>query len=201
MTPPPPKEGTDARIRGILLAAGYGRRFDADGRRDKLLAPLADGRPVLWHSAHALCATLPGSLAVVRPGSPERVRWLAEAGCEVLQSADAEQGMGSALAHAVRASATAGGWVVALADMPWLPPALIRAVADGIDAPESIVAPTCDGQRGHPVGFGSAWGSRLAALFGDAGARELLQQATIRLISTEERGVLRDIDTPADLAG
>ncbi|WP_051071792.1 NTP transferase domain-containing protein [Azoarcus sp. KH32C] len=187
-------------IRGILLAAGYGRRFDTAGQRDKLLEPLSDGRPVLWHSATALCAALPGSLAVVRPGSPERVRWLVEAGCEVLESTEAEQGMGSALAHAVGASPSASGWVVALADMPWLPPAMIRAVADGIDAPERIVAPVCDGRRGHPVGFGSAWGTRLATLTGDAGARELLRDSSIRLIATEERGVLRDVDTPADLA-
>ena len=39
---------------GILLAAGYGRRFDPEGRQDKLLASMADGRPVLWHSARAL---------------------------------------------------------------------------------------------------------------------------------------------------
>jgi molybdenum cofactor cytidylyltransferase len=187
-------------VRGILLAAGYGRRFDATGQRDKLLEPLADGRPVLWHSAKALCAALPGSVAVVRPGSAERMRWLRDAGCEVLESDAAEQGMGSALAHAVQASISAAGWVVALADMPWLPPALIRSVADAIDAPEGIVAPACDGRRGHPVGFGRGWGARLAALSGDAGARELLRDAVVRLIPTEERGVLRDIDTPADLA-
>lgn len=188
-------------IRGILLAAGYGRRFDASGRQDKLLAPLADGRPVLWHSARTLCAALPGSLAVVRPGHPERERWLIDAGCEVLECVEAELGMGSALAHAVRASATAAGWVVALADMPWLPPSVIAAVAAAIDAPECVVAPSCDGRRGHPVGFGCGWGPRLAALTGDTGARELLHDARIRLIATAERGVLRDVDTPDDLTG
>jgi len=188
-------------IRGILLAAGFGRRFDASGRQDKLLAPLADGRPVLWHSARALCTALPGSLAVVRPGHPERVRWLVEAGCEVLACAEAELGMGSALAQAVQASASAGGWVVALADMPWLPPDVIRAVADAIDAPERVVAPVHAGQRGHPVGFGAGWDSRLAALSGDEGARALLRDATIHLLETDEPGVLRDVDTPADLRG
>lgn len=188
-------------IRGILLAAGYGRRFDPAGRDDKLLAPLADGRPVLWHSAHALCTALPGCLAVVRPGCAERVHWLAEAGCEVLACNEAELGMGSALAHAVRASTTAAGWVVALADMPWLPPSVITAVAAAIDAPECVVAPSCDGRRGHPVGFGRGWGPRLAALTGDTGARELLHDARIRLIATAERGVLRDVDTRDDLTG
>ena len=189
-------------VRGILLAAGYGRRFDTTGRRDKLLEPLADGRPVLWHSATALCAALPGSLAVVRPGSAERVRWLLAAGCEVVECPDAENGMGSALAYAVRASASAGGWVVALADMPWLPAAQIRAVADAIDSPDPLHLPPGarpDGRRGHPVGFGSNWGPRLATLSGDTGARDLLREAAIRLIASDDRGVLRDIDTLSDL--
>lgn len=186
-------------IRGILLAAGYGRRFDASGRQDKLLAPLADGRPVLWHSARTLCAALPGSLAVVRPGHPERERWLIDAGCEVLACNEAELGMGSALAQAVKASASASGWLVALADMPWLPSDVIRAVADAIDAPERVVAPRHAGLRGHPVGFGAGWGNRLAALSGDEGARALLRDATIRLLDTDAQGVLRDVDTPADL--
>lgn len=186
-------------IRGILLAAGYGRRFDASGRQDKLLAPLADGRPVLWHSARALCSALPGSLAVVRPSHPERVRWLIEAGCEVLECNEAELGMGSALAKAAQASASAGGWVVALADMPWLPPDVIRAVADAIDAPARVVAPVHAGRRGHPVGFGTGWGSRLGALSGDEGARVLLRETTVHLLETHDPGVLRDVDTPADL--
>jgi molybdenum cofactor cytidylyltransferase len=187
-------------IRGILLAAGYGRRFDASGRQDKLLAPLPDGRPVLWHSARALCSALPGSLAVIRPGHRARMEWLIEAGCKVLECPDAELGMGSALAKAVQASASARGWVVALADMPWLPSGVIRAVADAIDAPERVVAPVHAGRRGHPVGFGSGWGDQLASLSGDEGARRLLSGATIRLLDTHEPGVLRDVDKPADLS-
>lgn len=186
-------------MRGILLAAGYGRRFDPDGTQDKLLMPLADGRPVLWHAGRALCTTLPAGLAVLRPGQLERAHWLRDAGCEVLESAAAEQGMGSALAAAVAASADADGWVVALADMPWLPVDAVTAVAAAIDHPERVAAAMHDGRRGHPVGFGAAWGSRLMALSGDSGARELLRDVEMLLIDSADPGVLRDVDTPADL--
>lgn len=186
-------------MRGILLAAGYGRRFDPKGVQDKLLAPLADGRPVLWHAARALCTALPASLAVLRPGQAERAYWLRDAGCEVLESAAAEQGMGSALAAAVAASTDADGWVVALADMPWLPAEAVAAVAAAIDHPERVAAPMHDGRRGHPVGFGAAWGAKLMTLAGDSGARELLRDAEILPIDTADPGVLRDVDTPADL--
>lgn len=186
-------------MQGILLAAGYGRRFDPSGRSSKLLAALPDGRSVAWHAARALCAALPESLAVVRPGQDALTTALRDAGCRILESRDAEAGMGSALAHAVRASADADGWLVALADMPWLPLDAIRAVAAAIDRPERIAAAACDGQRGHPVGFGAAHGPALAALRGDSGARELLHTHPVQLIEAGDDGVLRDVDLPEHL--
>jgi molybdenum cofactor cytidylyltransferase len=186
-------------IQGILLAAGYGRRFDPSGRSSKLLAELPDGRSVAWHAAHALCSARPGSIAVIRPGHETLSAELRDAGCCVLVSRDAEAGMGSALAHAVRASAGADGWVVALADMPWLPVEAIRAVAGAIDRPERIAAAAFAGQRGHPVGFGAAHGAALAALQGDSGARDLLRAHPVLLIEAGDDGVLRDLDLPEHL--
>lgn len=187
-------------ISGILLAAGYGRRFDPSGQHDKLLAPLHDGRPVLWHSARAVCAALPGSLAVVRPGQDERTHWLREAGCEVLETAHAKRGQGAALAAAVRERCTASGWVITLADMPWLAPDVIARVVAALDAPAAIAAPFYQGQRGHPVGFGAAWWPQLSVLDADTGARGVLEAGTLTRIDASDAGVLRDIDTPADLA-
>ncbi len=186
-------------MQGILLAAGYGRRFDPSGHSSKLLAALPDGRSVAWHAAHALCATLPGSIAVIRPGHEALAAELRDAGCRVLESHDAEAGMGSALAHAVRDSAAADGWLVALADMPWLPADAIRAVAAAIDRPERIAAAAFAGRRGHPVGFGAAHGAALATLAGDSGARDLLRTHPVLLIEAGDDGVLRDIDLPEHL--
>ena len=184
---------------GILLAAGYGRRFDPGGQRDKLLVLMADGRPVLWHSARALAQALPQCLAVIRPGQHERARWLAEAGCRVLESAAAEAGMGCALAAAVAASEDAAGWVVALGDMPWLETAAIEAVAAALESPCALAAAGYQGQRGHPVGFGRGWGGGLMALDGERGARELLLGQALRLIDWCDDSVLRDVDRPCDL--
>lgn len=188
-------------MRGVLLAAGFGRRYAADTGRDKLLEPLSDGRPLLWHSARTLCAVLPDSLAVIRPGQHERAHWLRLAGCQVLASAEAETGMGSALAAAVTASATASGWVVTLADMPWLPAEVIAAVAAALTRPAALAAARHHGQRGHPVGFGPAWGPQLQALHGDQGARALLAGQVIDWIDCDDDGVLRDVDRAADLHG
>lgn len=184
---------------GILLAAGLGRRFDPAGQRDKLLQPLADGRPLLWHSARHLCAALPGSIAVIRPDQSARRSVLEDAGCTVLVSDAAEEGMGTALAAAVVASCDANGWLVALGDMPWLEPALIREVGTALDRPDVVAAPYHQGRRGHPVAFGRAWGAQLAQLVGDTGARRLLQTADIRCVACATADILRDVDLPADL--
>lgn len=184
---------------GVLLAAGFGRRFDATGTRNKLLQTLPDGRTVAWRSARTLAVALPTTIAVVRPGQDELAAQLRHAGCRVIESAAAEAGMGAALRDAVAATPDARGWVVALADMPWLPIELVRAVALTITAPDTIAAPWRNGQRGHPVGFGAAWREELLKLEGDEGARALLKTQPVTRILTEDDGAFRDVDVPKDL--
>ncbi len=189
-----------SRVQGILLAAGFGSRYDPTGEQDKLLAPMDDGEPVLWHSARALNKALPGALAVVRPGLLARIRVLERTGCRVIECADAAAGMGDALAATVCASARSSAWVVALADMPWVPSSVIRQVAERLGDEHAVVTPVHGGRHGHPVGFGAGWYRRLAALSGDQGARALLSDADVQRIECDNDGVLRDVDTPADLA-
>ncbi|MCZ7563657.1 MAG: nucleotidyltransferase family protein [Burkholderiales bacterium] len=184
---------------GVLLAAGSASRFGAD----KLMHPLPDGTPMALAAARALRAALEPAIAVVRPGSAALERLLRDAGLEVAVCPDAAAGMGHSLAHAVRASAGAAGWVVALADMPFVAPESIRRVAEALAAGAPIVAPSHRGERGHPVGFAARYGAELAALAGDAGAREILRRdrAQVRLVTVDDPGVLRDVDTQADLEG
>lgn len=184
---------------GLLLAAGRGTRFDPRGLENKLLAPLADGTPVAAAAAHRLLASVPRVVAVVRPGAEALAHVLNDAGCDVVFSTDAVRGMGASLAAGVRASGDAEGWIVALADMPWIAPSTIEAIARRLDAGASIVVPVHRGQRGHPVGFGAAHGAALAALDGDVGARSLLASPDVMAIEVDDAGILADIDTHADL--
>lgn len=188
-----------ARIVGILLAGGSATRFGAD----KLLHPLADGTPIAVASARNLIAAVPRVVAVVRPGAAELERVLRAAGAEVTVCQRAAEGMGATLAHAVRATGAADGWVVALADMPFIRPETIRRVAAAIEGGAAIAAPDYRGSRGHPVGFTGTFRAALEHLAGDAGAREIVRgnaSAVVR-VEVDDPGVVRDIDTPADLAG
>jgi molybdenum cofactor cytidylyltransferase len=187
------------RITGVLLAAGRGSRFGGD----KLRARLRDGTPIGVQAARNLASVLPQTVAVVRPDDRELAALLASVGVEVTECAQADRGMGASLAHAVRLHREAEGWLVALADMPLVRPATLRAIVQALQAGALIAAPRCRGRRGNPVGFAAPLGDRLAALDADIGAREILQAEADRIewIDVDDPGVLTDIDTPAELEG
>jgi molybdenum cofactor cytidylyltransferase len=87
--------------------------------------------------------------------------------------------------------------------MPWVRRESIIAVLDQLAAGAAIAAPLLHGRRGHPVGFSARYRSELLALRGDTGARALLAAKAhhIVTVAVDDPGVLRDVDTPADLAG
>jgi molybdenum cofactor cytidylyltransferase len=76
-------------------------------------------------------------------------------------------------------------------------------VAERLAGGAALVAPRYAGERGHPVGFAARFGAALAALSGDAGARDLLraESGALEFVDCDDPGVVRDVDTPADLAG
>jgi molybdenum cofactor cytidylyltransferase len=184
-------------LAGILLAAGSATRFGSA----KLRHPLSDGVSIGAAAATALLQALPNTVAVVQPGDRALIEVFSAFGVKVVENALADEGMGTSLAAGVDATSGAAGWLIALADMPWVQAATITALADRLKNGASIVAPVYEGQRGHPVGFSSRWLQQLLALSGDRGARELLANhpEEVELFNTKDAGVLQDIDFPRDL--
>lgn len=185
---------------GILLAAGRGSRFDPDGVRSKLMAALPDGTPVAAASARAMLAALPRVVAVVADGASPLAALLAQLGCEVTVCANAADGMAASLAHGVRYSQPqAHAWVIGLADMPFVQPSTISALAAALGDGADIAVPVCQSGRGNPVAFSAAHRTSLLALRGDQGARALLRTCAVREVAVVDAGIGRDIDLPSDL--
>jgi molybdenum cofactor cytidylyltransferase len=182
-------------IVGVLLAAGSATRFGGD----KLLAPLADGTSIGVAALRNLAPAVDVVLAVVRPGDHALAAALEAGGARVTVCPQAAEGMGASLAWGVRAAPLAAGWLIALADMPWIQTATIARIVDALRAGASIVAPSWRDSRGHPVGLASRFFGELSALSGDEGAKAILRHHNTTLVATDDAGVLRDIDTPQDL--
>jgi len=191
-----------AKIRGILLAAGSSKRFGSNKLLQALPAGAPEaGTPIGLAAAKHLLDALPESIAVVRPRAQKLGKLLRDAGCNTVVCKNAGEGMGTSLAAGVRAASEADGWVVALADMPFLRPETIRVIAKALSEGAAIAAPSYRGQRGHPVGFARRFLEELSSLHGDSGARTLLDQHPdwVTAHEVEDPGVLRDIDKPSDL--
>jgi len=186
-------------IQALLLAAGAARRFGSD----KLTAELG-GEPLVVRAVRNLLAAGLPVLCVVRDAAgPVAGLVRALPGAEVSHCPYAHLGMGLSLAWGVRVTRSADGWLVALGDMPGVTPGTIRTLAQELDSGASIVAPQYRGRRGHPVGFSRGWLPELLTLAGDRGGRDLIHahHDRLRLIATDDAGILLDVDEPGDLAG
>ena len=139
---------------------------------------------------------------MVKPGPGDRSPALEKEGCRVVVCEQAAEGMGASLACAVRAAGRAEGYLVALADMPFVRTSSIAAVRDALVAGAPLAAPYFRARRGHPVGISGIFFEQLAASGGDEGAKALLRENEKRLVKIPvgDPGILRDIDTPGDLA-
>ena len=183
-------------IIGLLLAAGSASRFGSD----KLRHTLPHGVPIAAQSARHLRGQVARVVAVTR--SPELKEILTKEGCDVVVFEQADEGMGASLACAARAAGRADGYLVALADMPFIRPSTIGAVREALEKGARLAAPYCRGRRGHPVGVAGGFFESLLDLRGDQGAKRLLEENAGQLVKVPvgDPGVLRDIDTPGDLA-
>jgi molybdenum cofactor cytidylyltransferase len=183
---------------GLLLAAGTATRFGSD----KLQHPLPHGVSIAVQAARHLKAEMPRVVAAVRPDAAATARALEAESCEVVICERAAEGMGASLACAARAAGEADGYLVALADMPFVRRSTIAAVREALARGALLAAPYWRSRRGHPVGFAGRLRGELEALGGDEGARRLLEAHAAELVKVPvgDPGAIRDIDQPSDLS-
>lgn len=188
-------------VTGIILAAGVGLRFDPSGQCLKLLARMDDGKTVVRRVCETALSVLDEVLLVCDVHEPLLRRELGDLPLVFVPAPDATRGMGVSLKAGIQASRPSYGYVVLLADMPWVRPSTVAAVAQAVQDGAGIVRPAVNGQTGNPIGFGLAWQQALLTLPDEQGARGLLQanrDQTLFLPLVDE-GILRDVDIPSDL--
>ncbi|EPX2173190.1 nucleotidyltransferase family protein [Serratia marcescens] len=185
----------------VITAAGRGERFiQAGGQGNKLNAGFTDAageRRSLFE--HTLRQALASGLPVQVVTRPDNLPVLAAcAAKQVPVTLLASSGLGDSIAAGVAATPHWQGWLIHLADMPFVGAEVFRQVADALRQ-HAIVRPCYAQQPGHPVGFSALLRKPLCQLRGDNGARELLQGAAVHLLPLEHPGVVQDIDLPSQL--
>ena len=197
----PPAE---AKVAGIILAAGASRRM---GSLNKLLAFVA-GKPLVRHAAEAFVATSLSPIIIVIGYEADKVAAALDGlPVQLVFNPNHVSGQGSSVGAGIAAiDDDVSDVLIGLGDMPLLPCAvidmLIRAHINIDGHVRSITLPTVEGQRGNPVLWGKAFFPELAALKGDLGGRQLLNDhmAAQNLVACDHWSVLRDVDTADALA-
>ena len=180
----------------IVPAAGLGSRFG--GPLHKLEQPF-EGSTVLGTTVrHAIETQLPVLVVTTAPLAPLVGRLLATRDILVLSEAAAARGMGATIAAGVAERSGAPGWLVLPGDMPLVRPGTLLAVAGAL-AQHPVAYAQHRGRRGHPVAFAAELYSELIQLTGEDGARRVMQRYPAHGQDVDDRGVLLDVDTPADL--
>lgn len=145
---------------------------------------------VVRSGSEAFCSAIETALGTTKSAA---IHWLV---CQ-----DATRGMAASLACGVSANRHAAGWLIGLADMPAVPSSAIVGVRNALLDGADLAATSCDGRRGHPVGFAFHYYEELLALQGDSGARRLLERDISNLVQIRigNKGIFTDIDIPSDL--
>lgn len=194
------------RCHAIVLAAGRGKRFDPSGQQFKLNQQLKDGVSVIQRTVESVAQVCSEFHIIARDTSNFDAQFFLQYGANLRVCPQADLGMGHSLAFGVaQLSQACEAVLVVLADMPWLQVSTLRLLRDQIlrdldEGGPTILVPTYQAQRGHPVGFARRHFAELMKLEGDQGARALLKTYAVREMPVDDVGVLRDLDTPADLA-
>lgn len=180
----------------VVLAAGSGSRFG--GSVPKLQQPFGDSTVLGCTVQRAVQSQLPVLVVTTAALAPLLARQLATRDILTLSQGEAAQGIGTSIAAGVAERSGAPGWLLLPGDMPLVHPDSLLAVAGALEQ-HPVTYAQHKGWRGHPQGFAAELYGELIQLRGDEGARRVMHRYPAAGIELADRGVLLDVDTPADL--
>jgi|SRR5690554_701409 molybdenum cofactor cytidylyltransferase len=181
----------------IVLAAGQSTRM---GEENKLLLPFRN-KTILETVVDTLLSVPVEEIVIVTGFEDRQIRdVLASYHVRVAYNPEFAAGMSTSIRRGILAiGPEVDGYMICLADMPGIKASTIKRLLDvfSVQKEPSIVVPTIDGHRGHPVIFHRAFRNQLLQLHGDTGAREVIlnhPEAVVE-VTVDDEGIFQDIDT------
>lgn len=181
---------------GILIAAaGKSTRFqNAGGHGNKLNSSLGTETVFKKTLLNSIKTGLPVHV-VTRPDNQGVITHCLQ--LNVPFSLLDSDGLGETIALGVKDTAHWAGWLIHLADMPYVQSHVFIQVAEKLkDYP--LVRPVHHEKPGHPVGISAKYFQQLINLTGDDGAKSILSSGIIYRIKINDQSVVDDIDYPRD---
>ncbi|SFG47248.1 molybdenum cofactor cytidylyltransferase [Desulfotomaculum arcticum] len=189
------------RIDAIVLAAGLSSRIS----QNKLMLDLS-GRTVLQRTLESIMASNIAGIIVVLGNQKEMIiDTLANYNVKTVYNPDYTMGISSSLkkgiAHLLFLYPETRAAAIFLGDMPFIKVSTINQIIAKYSSSNGlIIAPSCEGQSGHPVLFDKALFDRLLKLTGDIGAKKILKEYSdaTYMVEVDDTGIFTDLDTWQD---
>ncbi len=198
----------DRRVECLIPAAGLGSRLAGVDTLPKPLT-LLNGRPLLLRAIENALAVCSRCVVVTGFRGAEVVEVLGKRpGVTIVRNDHYQQGMITSIAAGLEEVSTP--WCfIAPADMPFLSPAVYRALLAAIPRaevaqPPQAAFPVLDGRRGHPVLVRTVLREQLAPWIQshptEPTMREFLRQFPLVDVPVDTADIFVDLDTPEQIA-
>jgi molybdenum cofactor cytidylyltransferase len=187
-------------LAAVILAAGESRRMGAP----KALVPYR-GSTFVEHLLEVTRHTRVGLTRIVVGAHADAIREkLSSHAAAIVVNQDWAKGQLSSIQTAIRSLPEEGscGMILCPVDHPIVSAALVaRLIAEFDSSGKAIILPTYRERRGHPLIFRASLYPELLAASPEVGAREVVwaHADEISEVSTEEEGVILNINDPATL--
>lgn len=180
-----------ATTRGLLLAAGAGRRMGTP----KALVRDADGTSWLLRALASL-GPCPGVTVVLGAAADEAAR-LVPPSVQVVVAQDWASGMGASLRAGLAAMPEdVDAVLVTLVDLPDVSAAVVSRMLATASGAQALARATYADRPGHPVLIGrDHWPEAAQVAVGDRGARDLLARPDVVRVECGDLAEGRDVDS------
>jgi molybdenum cofactor cytidylyltransferase len=186
------------KLWAIVLAAGESKRMG----RPKMLLPFGEKTIIENVIAAILESTINKVLVVLGAKQDKVLEKIRDLPIRTVVNPSFQQGMLSSVQAGFKAlPQEAVAALVLLGDQPSVSPSVIDRIREAFLASEkSIVVPTFQNQRGHPVLIAAKFCDEIQNLSPNVGLRQLLHDhpAEILEVSMEDEQILQDIDNVQD---
>jgi molybdenum cofactor cytidylyltransferase len=187
-----------AKVSAILLGAGESKRMGVN----KLGLPWRK-KTVFQHCLDTLLRSNVKEIVVVLSKKTKGIRSrLDTRRVKVVMNPFFRRGMSTSIRRGMRAvDPRSEGILIALGDQPFLKARTINALIRAfVRRKHTLIVPSFQGKKGHPVIFHRKYEKELLNLKGDVGGRSIIDShpGNVWVVRVKSEGVVKDIDTRDD---